>query len=504
MKKNVLEYLEQTVKVYPNKIAFTDGTNGKSFNEIYNAARSLGSFLSCYKRSLILVVMQKCPEMIGAFLGVAYSGNIYVPLDANMHQSRIAQIIQKLSPTAAVCDEKSAEILHALDCKIDIFLYDEISQTKTDNEALNKIRRRQIDTDPLYIVFTSGSTGEPKGIVANHRSVISYIDDLTSILGINESTVFGNQTPLYLDASLKEIYSVLKCGASAFLIPKSHFMFPAKLISYMNEYKINTVCWVSSAFSIISGLGIFSDIRPKYLHTIAFGSEVFPINHFNTWLEALPNVGFFNLYGPTEATGMSSFYQIDNSSPPKEVIPIGKAFPNTDIFIAVEGKEITEPETHGIIYIRGSGITLGYYCDDEKTNEVFIQNPLHNNYREIVYNTGDVGKYDGQGNLVYVCRNDHQIKRHGYRVELMEIEKNANEIDGVTVACCIYSSRFDSISLFYSGELNEKELLISLRAKLPHYMIPNLLTKLDFLPKQDNHKIDRAELLKLTEDMLNG
>ena len=513
MQKNVLEYLENTVEVYSDKIAFTDGTKGLSFREVYDAARSVGSGLCGYNRSLVLVVMSKCPEKISAFLGVIYSGNVYVPLDVDMHQSRISQIIKKLSPPAAICDEKSAERLRSLGFEGDIYLYDEIRHTAADEDALAEIRRRQVDTDPLYIVFTSGSTGEPKGVVANHGSVISYIDDLTGILAISDKTVFGNQTPLYLDASLKEIFSVLKYGASAYLIPKGHFMFPAKLIEYMNEHKINTVCWVSSALSIISGLGILNAIKPEYLHTISFGSEVFPINQFTAWLEALPNARFINLYGPTEATGMSTFYEVDNNSPPEEVIPIGKAFPNTDVFLAIDGKEITEPETQGIIYIRGRGVTQGYYDDEQKTNEVFVQNPLHNHYREIVYNTGDVGKYNDRGDLVYVCRNDHQIKRHGYRVELMEIEKTAGEIKGVAAACCIYSRRFDNISLYYtvqppagaaSCHPTEKELLLTLRKMIPQYMLPNLIIKLETLPKQDNHKIDRAKLLKLTEDKLNG
>ena len=504
MQKNVLEYLESTVKSYPDKIAYTDGDAGLSFSEVYNSARAVGSMLCAYKRSLVLVVMRKCPEMISAFLGVVYSGNIYVPLDIDMHQSRISQIIKKLSPPAAVCDEKSAKRLRNMGFTGDMYLYDDIKHTAVNNNELDEIRRCQVDTDPLYIVFTSGSTGEPKGVTANHGSVISYIDDLTSILGISDTTVFGNQTPLYLDASLKEIFSVLKYGASAYLIPKSYFMFPGKLITYMNEHKINTVCWVSSALSIISGLGTLNAIRPEYLHTISFGSEVFPIKQFKSWLEALPNAKFFNLYGPTEATGMSTFYEVNNSLPPEEAIPIGKAFPNTDVFLAIDGKEIKEPETQGIIYIRGRGVTQGYYDDEQKTSEVFIQNPLHNHYREIVYNTGDVGKYNDRGDLVYICRNDHQIKRHGYRVELMEIEKSASEIEGVASVCCVYSRRFDNISLYYVGQPSEKEILLTLRKMIPQYMLPNFVAKLDALPKQDNHKIDRAKLLKLTEEKLNG
>jgi non-ribosomal peptide synthetase component F len=285
-------------------------------------------------------------------------------------------------------------------------------------------------------------------------------------------------------------------------------MFPVKLIEYMNEFKINTICWVSSALAFVSGLGIFDAVKPKYLHTISFGSEIFPIKQFKSWLTALPSAKFFNLYGPTEATGMSTFYEIDNDSPPDDIIPIGRAFPNVSVFLADNGIEITEPSVRGIIYIRGAGITNGYYNDEEKTKESFIQNPLHNHYNEIVYNTGDIGEYNAQGDLVYISRSDSQIKRHGYRIEIIEIESVANELEEVAVACCVYSRNFDKIALYYCSSVDdgfdEKKMIKSLRRILPAHMMPDLVIKLANMPTQGGHKIDRATLTKQTEDRLNG
>src|SRR5690606_9923293 len=122
-----------------------------------------------------------------------------------------------------------------------VYLYDEAIKTVCDDHALSLIRDRQIDTDPIYIVFTSGSTGIPKGVVACHRSVIDYIENMSEVLRISEDTVFGNQTPLYVDACLKELYPTLKYGATTYIIPKSLFMFPLKLVEFLNEKKINTI-----------------------------------------------------------------------------------------------------------------------------------------------------------------------------------------------------------------------------------------------------------------------
>ena len=504
MQKNVLEYLENTVIGFPDKIAFTDGKKGLSFKEIYSRARVVGSALKPYSGALIIVSMEKSPEMISAFFGVAYSGSVYVPLDSAMYTKHISSIIAKLSPAAAVCDAKSADRLREVGYNGDIHLYEELITAEEDAAFLDMARQKQIDTDLLYIVFTSGSTGEPKGVAASHRSVISYIDNLADILGVAEDTVFGNQVPLYLDACLKEVYCTVKRGACTYLIPKTLFMFPVRLIEYLNEHRINTVCWVSSALSLISGLGALEAAKPEHFRTVAFGSEIFPVKQVLAWLDALPDARFINLYGPTEATGMSCFYEVDRRYPIVDSVPIGRAFPNVDVFLISDGQRVTEPETQGLIHIRGAGIAPGYYNDSERGREVFVQNPLQSNYREYVYNTGDIGKYNVRGELVYVCRNDSQIKRHGYRIEIMEVELAAGEIEGVAAAICVYSARFDNISLYYCGQPDEKALAGLLKKALPYYMLPNRFIKLEAMPKLDNHKIDRALLLKDLEESLDG
>ena len=302
------------MKVKPDKLAYSDGTNNLTFQETYDAATSIGTYLvkNGITKKPVVIYMNKSPMEIAAFFGTVYAGCYYVPIDEEMPAERIRLILDNVKSPVIICDEENKARAEELRSgEQEVLLYDEISKSGRDETILEKIAAATIDTDPIYIVFTSGSTGIPKGVVACHRSVIDYIEQLSEVLGFNENTVFGNQSPLYFDACLKEVYPTIKFGATDYLIPKKLFSFPVKLMEYLNEYKINTICWVASALSIVSAFKTFREIVPEYLHTVAFGSEVFPIKQFNSWRATLPEAAFYNLFGPTECTGMSCYYKVD-------------------------------------------------------------------------------------------------------------------------------------------------------------------------------------------------
>jgi non-ribosomal peptide synthetase component F len=322
------------------------------------------------------------------------------------------------------------------------------------------------------------------------------VAQLSEVLGFNEDTVFGNQTPLYFDACLKEIYPTLKFGATTYLIPKSHFSFPIELVKFLNEYKINTVCWVVSALTMVSAFNTFKTIKPEYLHTVAFGSEVFPIKQFRRWREALPNATFTNLYGPTETTGMCCYYRVEREFEDNEVIPIGRPFDNREILLLTSEGKLAEASEEGEICIRGTAITLGYYNDPERTADVFVQNPFNSLYPERIYKTGDIGRYNERGELVFVSRKDYQIKHMGHRIELGEIEVNVDGLPGIRIAACVYDTNKKKIVLYFVGDVTEGELAATLKTKLPRYMIPNKIIKLENMPFTANGKIDRVTLTK--------
>jgi len=496
MQTNVLEYLEQTVTRVPHKIAYANEKDHLTFQEVYDRARSIGSYIASmnlYKQPIV-VYMKKHPYAISAFYGVVYSGNFYVPIDEEMPQYRVELIFQNLNPQLIICDEETQDLVKKLHYHGNVCLYNDIIQTNILDSLLLSIRERALDIDPLYIVFTSGSTGVPKGVVACHRSVIDYIENLSQVLQVNEDSVFGNQAPLYFDACLKELYPTLKYGATSYLIPKNLFMFPIQLIEFLNKYKINTICWVASALSLVSGFKTFEKVKPEYLHTIAFGSEVFPIKQYNEWKRVLPNARFINLYGPTEATGMSCFYEVNKAFDINEVIPIGKPFHNTEVLLLKDDNTLALKDEVGEICIRGTAVTLGYYHNKEKTDEVFVQNPLNHAYSEIIYRTGDLAKYDDDHNLIFVCRKDFQIKHMGHRIELGEIEQQVNMLEDITNACCIYDEEVEKIVLYYIGRKENKEVKKCLKEKLPRYMLPNVVKQLEEMPMTPNGKINRKQL----------
>lgn len=496
MQNNVLEYLENIVGKVPDKTAYADEISEVTFQEVYDNSRAIGTSLSKdgYYKEPIVVFMGKCPSAIITFYGVIYSACYYVPIDEEMPRHRIELIFGSLKPKAVICDKETIEVLDSYNYKGKVYLYDDLVQTKVSNDVLAGIRDKQIDTDPIYIVFTSGSTGIPKGVVACHRSVIDYIENLSDVLKINENTVFGNQTPLYVDACLKELYPTLKYGATTHIIPKSLFMFPLKLVEYLNEKKVNTVCWVVSALTMISAFGTFEKAVPEYLETVAFGSEVFPIKQFNLWRKNLPNARFINLYGPTECTGMSCYYEVEREFELDEPIPIGRPFKNTDIILLDDEDKLAGTGEVGEICIRGTSLTLGYYKNFEKTEEVFVQNPLNDSYPELIYRTGDLGKYNNRGELVFVSRKDNQIKHMGHRIELGEIEVVANMHPDIKYACSIFDEVKKKIILYYVGDVSKAEVASFLKEKLPRYMVPNMLKSLDSMPLTPNGKINRVLL----------
>lgn len=496
--KNILQYLETAEKRFPEKTAFADESESVSFTALAELSRRGGSRLiskGLYNEP-VAVFMKKAPQVICAFFAVIYAGCYYVPLDPGMPKHRIRMILDRLQPSAVVCDDACEKLLCDLGHGDAMLPVSELFSAEEDKAALESVRRRSIDTDPIYIVFTSGSTGMPKGVTACHRSLIDYAEALCPVIGAREDSVFGMQVPLYVDACMKEILSVIRCGSSAYLMPQSIFMFPVKAIEYLNKYRINTVCWVASALTMVSGLGAFAEGRPEHLRTVCFGSEVFPVKQLKLWQQAAPEARFINLYGPTEATGMSFYYEVDREFAENEPIPVGRPFDNTGFFLLREDNTEAPDGELGEICIRGTAVTLGYFDDPERTAAAFVQNPLNPHYPELIYRTGDLGRLNERGELVFVSRKDNQIKSMGHRVELGEIEACACMAEGVENACCLFDKAKKKLHLYYMGTADEKSVRAYLIKELERYMIPSKLYRMDTLPMLPNGKIDRNLLME--------
>lgn len=495
--KSVLEYLEISVKKYPEKIIFTDEKHHITYAEFVESAKKVGSRISDLvehkTKKPIVVYIDRCIESIQAFMGVVYSGNFYVPVDTSLPEKRKKAIIDTLKPEMVICLEK--EQMNLIENAGNVLLKD-LEDADINEEQLRKIQDDQIDTDPLYAIFTSGSTGVPKGVLVSHRSVLDLIDNFAELFQFNCDNIWGNQAPFDFDVSVKDIYSTIKAGGTMYVIPRKLFSMPLKLVEYLNENRINTAIWATSALVIVANFKTFDKILPQYLKQVMFSGEVMPNKVLNYWRAYLNDVQYVNLYGPTEITCNCTYYIVDRDFANEDSLPIGKKFRNTDIILLDSERKNEVPKGEmGELCVRGSSLALGYYNNHEKTAEAFIQNPLNSNYPELIYCTGDLVKYNEYGELMFLSRRDFQIKHMGHRIELGEIEVAVNAMDFIETAVCIYDSEEEKIVLFYQAkEECRKEIVGALQEVLPKYMWPNKFIRYERLPLNKNNKIDRTRL----------
>ncbi|MCM1992626.1 amino acid adenylation domain-containing protein [Oceanirhabdus seepicola] len=496
---NVIKYLEDSAKRRPNNIAICNENMKLTFQELEIEAKKIATKIIEINRGItnkpIAVFTDKTPASIVAFMGIVLSGNYYVPIDASMPMERILKIVDVLEPSMLISTSRYTKLLDAFQ-DIPQLISDSEFASQIDEYKIQTIVKRSIDTNPLYVLFTSGSTGEPKGVVVSHRAVIDYIEWLSEIFDFDENTIFGNQAPFYFDNSILDIYLTLKHGCTLVLIPERYFAFQRELISFMYNYKVNTIFWVPSALNALSRYKLEQNQLLPELDKVMFCGEVMPVKILNSVKRLFPNALYVNMYGPTEITDVCSYYIVNRDFHEEESLPIGMPCNNTEILVLNEHNQLVEENEVGELCVRGSSLAHGYYGNWEKTEKVFVQNPLNDKYPERIYKTGDLVKYNSLGEIIYIGRKDFQIKHLGHRIELGEIEGASISVKGVKECCCVYSHIDKQIRLICSIEeqLSEQEIYKSLMKKIPKYMLPGKIRIVDQIPKTANGKIDRKRI----------
>ncbi len=502
MQLNVIEYLEESAQQYPDKLAFADTNKSLTFSQLANESKQLALEIVSKNESInrpIAVMVDRNVQTLVGFFGIVYSGNYYVPIDNKMPITRILNVLNQVKPKIIIYSKENEDLIKEINTtySFDAICSDiDIPKTITsDDEALLKNRfSRILDIDPVYVIFTSGSTGNPKGIVISHRSVIDFTDWMTNTFGFTNEDIMANQAPFYFDLSVKDIYTTIKNGASTYIIPKKHLMFPFTLIDFLNDKKVTSLIWATSAFNLVSNSKVFEKKSLSTVNKVILGGEALLAKHLNTWKKTNPNIKYINLYGPTEVTVDCTYYIIDRDFKDEEIIPIGKACENKEVIILNEDGKCSGPNEIGEICVRGTGLAKGYFGDFEKTEKVFIQNPLIKEYPDIIYKTGDIGYKNEEGVIFFSSRKDGQIKHQGYRIELGEIERAINSFEKINASICFYDGEKDKIVCAYNGDCSEDEIIVHISKLIPKYMYPNYFIALKKMPYNANGKIDRVKI----------
>ncbi len=496
MIKTVADYLETTAALFPDKVAFDDNKRTVTFSQFRSEARAIASALArknLFKQP-VAIYFDKQVECLSAMIGVTYSGNFYTVLDIHSPQARIETILDTLRPTAIITDRLHVQEVLTIANGMHIILYEDALSGAVDGFLLHAASERIVNSDVMFVLFTSGSTGIPKGVVMPHKAVIPYVEWGSETFPINASTVFCNQAPFYFVASCFEIFQTLRNGCTMYLIPRQHFLFPVDLLEYVSSKRASILIFVPSVLCMLANLGALKEVELPSLQYLMFGGEVMPAKQINMWRRAYPHVKMVNLYGMTEMMDDTVYYLLDRELEDSESVPIGRPCEHMDVLLLnEEGVPVRKGEI-GELYGRGPSMALGYFGDPVRTAKAFVQNPLNSAYPEIVYKSGDLCRVNEWGEIVYVCRKDFQIKHMGNRIELGEIETACSGLPGVKRNCCLYDEAHSRIVLFYEGEATAVSVKSQLRRYLPEYMCPNHLVKLDELPLNQNGKIDRTAL----------
>ena len=361
------------------------------------------------------------------------------------------------------------------------------------------------------ILFTSGSTGQPKGVMIPHETILCFLDWALDYFGISAGDRIAQHAPLRFDLSTFDMFGTLRAGAELHIVPPQLNLLPHRLGKFIRDHRLTQILCVPSVLNMLAKFDVVRDGDFPELSRVLFAGEVLPTPVLAYWMRKLPQAKFTNLYGPTETTIASSYYTIPEApTSMTEPIPIGQACGGEELLILDENLKPVTGEEIGDLYIRGCGVTNGYWRDPERTAAAFLADPDNPGSGRKMYRSGDRGRRGADG-LIYFCgRSDQQIKSRGYRIELEEIEAALNAQDDLfeSAVVAVESSGFEGhlICCAYvpsaDADLDESELRSRLGALIPSYMLPMRWIRYEVLPRNSNGKVDRPLLAKTFRDSI--
>ena len=350
-----------------------------------------------------------------------------------------------------------------------------------------------------YILYTSGSTGEPKGVMLSHRNALAFVDWAVAQFGVDAADRLSSHAPLHFDLSVFDLFAASSAGARVVLVPGELSVFPIELARFIAEAEISVWYSVPSILSMLVQHGDLEGGRFPDLRTILYAGEVFPAKYLFRLMELLPLVRFYNLFGPTE-TNVCTWYEVP---PPAgehpDAIPIGRPIANVDAFAVRDDGQLAASGDVGELYVRGPTVMRGYWGDADKTARALVQDRLGGSPDSPLYRTGDLVTQDGSGHFRFLGRRDAQIKSRGYRIELGEIESAlyahpaVGECAVVAVPDPLVTNRIKAY-VAAREPVEPADLLGFCRSRIPGYMVPESVELRPALPKTSTGKIDRRAL----------
>ena len=520
----VHHYLNHSATHFPEKIAITDGRAAMTFGELENLSNQLAGFLSLQgvkHGDRVVYFMKRSSACIIATLGILKTNAAYVPLDQKTPPDRWYRIMADAAPSAIICDRltltDTLERLAFLVSPPSIICLDErnnLDGSVKDVFFLNEVKafdgELSLSTghpdDLAYVLYTSGSTGDPKGVMITHGNIRNYIDWAVDCFKISVADNILGTAPFYFDMSTFDIFCSIATGATLSIATNELLLFPEKLVRFIEQKEITLWKGVSSLLMYMCRAGAIYPGRMPLLKTVIFAGEPLDAQYLVQWMTAFPEKSFFNGYGPTEATGVSLCCHVKQPPELGYPIPIGKPCKGAKAILIDENDRLVSPGEIGELCIAGACLAKGYLNDPEKTSYCFTPPPPGCDVGERIYRTGDLCRQNIDGDYVFVSRKDYQVKWMGHRIELGEIEVNLMAHNQVRSAVVLLvkteRNNLTELTAFLEaeGEIETGALESFLSRRIPPYMLPKKFIQLEAIPRNDRGKIARDEILRLFRD----
>lgn len=499
--KTLNELFEEQAAQNPDCTALKMGGKSVTYDELNKRANQIARMLiskGVKPKEAVGLIIDRSILMIELILGILKAGGAYLPLDSSLPKNKIFDILEDAKAKVIVSDKEILDEtgIGILDSEraggFNFVCIDEIYNEITEQSQSN-LNKLNCSDDIAYIMYTSGSTGEPKGILTTHYNVSRVVKN-TNYIDISASDILLQLSNYAFDGSTFDIYGALLNGATLVLVDKYTVPDVFELTELIKKEKVSVFFTTTALFNTIVDTNLKS---LEGVRKILFGGERVSFRHVEKALDFLGKGRLIHVYGPTETTVYASYYDIDSINEDLGTIPIGKPISNTKLYVMDKYLNILPVGVPGELCIAGDGLAKGYLNKPESTAEKFVENPYVTD--EIIYRTGDLVKCLHDGNIIFLDRIDSQVKLRGFRIELGEIEAQLLSLEGVNEATVVMrqeDSGFKYLCAYIISErgYSKKELKAMLKDRIPEYMIPSAVVRLDKLPLNSNGKIDKKSL----------